>query len=89
MRIFGIAVTPPLYGLNWLLSAAQVELLAIDTCVLVTNHDSKTSGKSKDGKPQPKAFKSPSLSRIEEVIRRWKAKYEGRENEKIQFKDVF
>lgn len=77
-----------MYGLNWLLSAAQVELLAIDTCILVTNSKRKDGG-GKDRGKKSKTFSSPSLSKIEEVTRRWKAKYEGHENEKIPFKDIF
>lgn len=64
MRVFGIAVTPPLYYIMSM-SVAQVELMACD--VAVSNF--RRSEDRKDG------FASPERKELEEAAEKWRRKY--------------
>lgn len=75
MRILGLPVTPPLYGLNWGLTNAQVELLMFDTPITVYPKDKKQK-KDKTGKPE---FGTPSENDVTAAAQRWKEKYEGKD----------
>lgn len=64
MRVFGIAVTPPLYHIMSM-SVAQVELMACDVAV----SDYRRSKDKKDG------FASPERKELEEAAEKWRRKY--------------
>lgn len=66
LRFMGIPISKPLFGIYWLLTNAQVELLMTDVSIIVSGHD-KPKGK--------KDFKKPSVRDIEEAANRWKDKY--------------
>lgn len=57
-----------MFGIYWVLTNAQIELLAMDVSIVVTDCD-------KDNKHDTKNFKSPSVSEIEDAAKRWKDKY--------------
>lgn len=71
LRILGIPVSKPLFGIYWGLTNAQIELLAMDVSIVVTDHEDDDNGKS----PDKKGFKSPSAKEIEAAANRWKEKY--------------
>ena len=71
LRLFGIPISKPLFGIYWVLTNAQIELLAMDVSIVVTDCDKDSKGKKHD----TKNFKSPSVSDIEDAAKRWKDKY--------------
>jgi hypothetical protein len=75
MRIFGIAVTPPLYYIMNNMTIAQVELMASDVAVVNT----------KMQKDKKEKFQSPKRKALEDAARRWKEKYSNKTNEGIEF----
>ncbi len=66
LRIFGIAITPPLYYVMNNMTIAQVELMASDVAVLNTR---KPKEKNKDG------FTNPDKAELEDAVKRWQEKY--------------
>lgn len=60
-----------MFGIYWVLTNAQIELLAMDVSIVVTDYDKD----SKEKKHDIKNFKSPSVSEIEDAAKRWKDKY--------------
>lgn len=68
-------VTPPLYGLNWGLTNAQIELLMFDVPITVYPNDKKKK-KGKSGKPE---FSIPSNENVANAAQRWKEKYDGKD----------
>ena len=71
LRLFGIPISKPLFGIYWVLTNAQIELLAMDVSIVITDYDKD----SKEKKHDTKNFKSPSVSEIEDAAKRWKDKY--------------
>ena len=71
LRVFGIPISKPLFGIYWVLTNAQIELLAMDVSIVVTDYDKD----NKEKKHDTKNFKSPSVSEIEDAAKRWKDKY--------------
>ena len=71
LRVFGIPISKPLFGIYWVLTNAQIELLAMDVSIVVTDCDKD----NKEKKHDTKNFKSPSVSEIEDAAKRWKDKY--------------
>ena len=71
LRVFGIPISKPLFGIYWVLTNAQIELLAMDVSIVVTDCDKD----NKEKKHDTKNFKSPSVSEIEDAAKRWKNKY--------------
>lgn len=39
LRVFGIPISKPLFGIYWVLTNAQIELLAMDVSIVVTDCD--------------------------------------------------
>lgn len=60
-----------MFGIYWVLTNAQIELLAMDVSIVVTDCDKD----NKEKKHDTKNFKSPSVSEIEDAAKRWKNKY--------------
>lgn len=60
-----------MFGIYWVLTNAQIELLAMDVSIVVTDCDKDSMGQKHD----TKNFKSPSVSDIEDAAKRWKDKY--------------
>ena len=71
MTLLGIPISKPLFGIYWVLTNAQIELLAMDVSIVVTDYDKDSKEKEHD----TKNFKSPSVSEIEDAAKRWKDKY--------------
>lgn len=65
-----------MYDYWWGLTAAEVELMAIDQPLVVYDHKEKEGGKKK--------FKKANPLDVIRAKREWEEKYKGREDEKIK-----
>lgn len=72
--IFGL-VRVPRWDYDWGYSAAQIELLAVDTPIVVYD-------KHKDKKPKPKA------SEVKAKAEEWQTKYGDKRGEKIDLSEL-
>lgn len=70
-------MTPPLYGLNWILTNAQLQLLSFD--VPITVYPPTKKEKKKRAKGELPEFKKPSDADVINAAQRWKEKYEGKD----------
>lgn len=80
MRILGIPVTPPCYGLDCVMTNAQVLLMACDVPVITYDDD-------KGAKTDKTVLRKPSESRIRQAADLWRSKYSAG-NAKVNIKDI-
>lgn len=73
LLLLGGLICEPMYGYNWVMTLAQLELIGNDKPLTFLKKDStKKKGKNE--------FSKPNASKIEEAANRWKAKYSNGEN---------
>lgn len=72
LLLFGGLICEPMYGYNWVMTLAQLELIGNDKPLTFLKKDStKKNGKSE--------FSKPGASQIEKAANKWKAKYNSGE----------
>lgn len=71
LLLLGGLICEPMYGYNWVMTLAQLELIGNDKPLTLL--------KNNQGKGNKKGFDSPNAARIEAAANKWKMKYEGGE----------
>ncbi len=72
LLLFGGLICEPMYGYNWVMTLAQLELIGNDKPLTFLKKDStKKKGKSE--------FSNPDANKIKEAASKWKEKYDNGE----------
>lgn len=72
LLLFGGLICEPMYGYNWVMTLAQLELIGNDKPLTYL----KRNTEKKNGKHE---FATPGAKEIEEAASKWKAKYSSGE----------
>lgn len=70
LLLFGGLICEPMYGYNWVMTLAQLELIGNDKPLTFLKKDST----NKKGKSE---FTKPDASKIKEAANKWKEKYDN------------